>query len=790
MLGGLRDFLDNDPAFYGYKIADPRLAGRIRAEQISSILSFTPYMLFANVLCAMVLTSTLAKTPASSFAMIWAFCLTALIALVYMRWRKSNTQAKRNYASVRAARRAALNGLIMSMFWAIVPFVFFTKAPEHIRIVIACILVGMICGGAFALAAIPVAAVAFTAPICLGIAITLTFLDLQFGMMMGILVGIFSFVILRATNTLAATLVERMLGEFELEKQRDMIGILLGEFEENSSDWMWETDGQLRLTYVSQGLLNVSGRSPTESFGRKCVDTLIGPASTLDAQQSAATAQMLEHFARHTPFRELECQVQVGNARRWWSFAARPARDPNGRFTGFRGFVRDVTDKREKEARIAYLARYDAITGLPNRILFGEYMANGLAAIQNNSGSFALLCIDLDGFKEVNDTHGHAAGDEILKIVAERIRNTIAPEDRAARLGGDEFAVLQSTPPSSFEVSSLARRLIAAISAPAVIGGQAMSVGASIGIALAPEDGVVADKLLINADLALYKSKNSGRGSWHFFEAGMDQEARERRALEQDLRLAIDRDELSLQFQPQMDMRSGKYTQCEALLRWHHPERGLIPPSTFIPLAEDSGLIVRIGEWVIRQSCHAAVRWPSHLKVAVNLSAAQFHSPGLLPAIMHALEDSGLEPNRLEIEITESTLVSNVDSVKAILQAVSKLGVRVALDDFGTGYSSLSYLRMIRFDKIKIDKSFVSEVLTDHPCASIIRAVIRLARDLDMRVTAEGIETQEQLAWLEREGCDEAQGYLISPPVSLDRFKELLDGAGQNPATLAPAKVA
>lgn len=747
-------------------------------------------MLFANVLCAMVLTAALVKTPASPYVMVWSFSLTVLIAMVYLRWRKSDAQPKRNFASLRATRRASLNAIIMGTFWAIVPFMFFAKAPEHVRIVIACLLVGMICGGAFALAAVPVAAVAFTSPICLGIVITLTLVNFQFGMLLGVLLGIFIFVILRATHTLAATLVERMLGEFELEKQRDMIGILLGEFEENSSDWMWETDAQFRLTYVSQGLLNATSRSPAEAFGRKCVDTLIGPASSLDEQQSAVLAQILEHFARHTPFRELECPVQVGSARRWWSFAARPARDPNGRFTGFRGFVRDITDKREREARIAYLARYDAITGLPNRVLFGEYMANGIKAIKKNAGSFALLCIDLDGFKEVNDTHGHAAGDEILKIVAERIRNTIAPEDRAARLGGDEFAVLQSTPASAYEVSSLARRLIAAISTPAVVGGQVMSVGASIGIALAPEDGDVAEKLLINADLALYKSKNSGRGSWHFFEAGMDQEARERRALEQDLRLAIDRDELSLQFQPQMDMQTGKYTQCEALLRWHHPDKGLIPPSTFIPLAEESGLIVKIGEWVIRQACFAATRWPAPLSVAVNLSAAQFHSPGLLPTIMHALEDSGLAPDRLEIEITESTLVSNVESVKAILEAVSRLGVRVALDYFGTGYSSLSYLRMIRFDKIKIDKSFVSEVLTDHPCASIIRVVIRLARELDMRVTAEGIETQEQLDWLKREGCDEAQGYLISPPLSPDQFIELLDAEESGVMVEKEAKVA
>ncbi|MBM3609380.1 MAG: EAL domain-containing protein [Alphaproteobacteria bacterium] len=438
-----------------------------------------------------------------------------------------------------------------------------------------------------------------------------------------------------------------------------------------------------------------------------------------------------------------------------------------------------MSERREKEAHIAYLARFDAVTGLANRVLFSETLNDAVRKVQAGTGKFALLCIDLDGFKDVNDTHGHAAGDEVLKVVAERLRNALGPGDHAARLGGDEFAVLQIDPLSTFETSAFARRLISVISAPLQINNVSVNVGASIGIAIAPDDGLDADKLLVNADLALYRSKNAGRGTWHFFETGMDEEARQRRALEHDLRDALERREFSLLFQPQMDIASGRDSQCEALLRWTHPQKGSISPAIFIPLAEESGLIIKIGEWVIQEACRAAAAWPKDMKVAVNLSAAQFHSPGLLPAIMRALDESGLEANRLEIEITESILVSNVETVRSVLAAVAKLGVHVALDDFGTGYSSLSYLRMIRFDKIKIDKAFVKEVLHDHPCASIIRAVIRLARDLDIRITAEGIETAEHLEWLTREGCDEAQGFLISAPITTPELLRLIGSAGK-----------
>lgn len=785
MLSRFSAFIENDPSLYGFEIADPRLAGRIRAEQIATILRYTPYMLFANMLCAMVLAVALLRTPVGLPALIWATTLSVLIAWVYARWRKSGTLTRRNFASVRAARRATLNAILLGCTWAVVPIAFFGSASEGSRLVISCILIGMICGGAFALAAIPVAAVAFIVPICIGTIYALTRYDVQFGLLLGILLTIFGFVILRATITLASSLVERLLGEFELEKQRDMIGILLGEFEENGSDWMWETDTQFRLTYVSQGLLLTTGKAPSEVFGRRWVDALIGPPSQLNDAQTTARNQIQDYFSRRLPFREIECQVQIGAATRWWAFAARPARDQNGKFTGFRGFARDVTDKREKEARIAYLARFDAVTGLPNRVLFSEQLAAVTRAAQSGRAEFALHCIDLDGFKDVNDTYGHATGDQVLKYVAERIRLCIGANDHAARLGGDEFAILQLNPMSPQEVSSFARKLIATISTPASINGQTVSVGASIGIAIAPADGTVPDTLLVNADLALYRSKNSGRGTWHFFEAGMDQEARERRALEHDLRHAIDNNELVLLFQPAKAIHTGEFSQCEALLRWNHPQKGVISPAVFIPLAEESGLIVKIGEWALRQACFTATQWPSHLRVAVNLSAAQFHSPGLLSAIMHALEDSGLEPSRLEIEITESILVSNIDAVRAVLDAVARLGVRVALDDFGTGYSSLSYLRLINFDKIKIDKSFVSEVLSDRSCAAIIRVVMMLARDLDMRVTAEGIETTEQLEWLRQEGCDEAQGYLISEPLDASQALLLLTAQTANAANQA-----
>ena len=426
--------------------------------------------------------------------------------------------------------------------------------------------------------------------------------------------------------------------------------------------------------------------------------------------------------------------------------------------------VVDVTERKQAEARIAYMAHHDALTDLPNRVLFHERLDELLARVRRNGENLAVHCLDLDHFKGVNDTLGHPIGDELLKTVAQRLRGCLRDSDLVARLGGDEFAVVQWPVANPNEASAMANVLIDVVSKPYEVHGHEFVVGASIGIALAPDDGDTADVLLRNADMALYRAKAEGRGTAHFFEPEMDRRIQARRMLELDLRKAFANGELELYYQPLISLNPDAVSGFEALLRWRHPERGMVPPVEFIPLAEEIGLIVPLGEWVLRTACAEAVRWPGDFKIAVNLSPAQFRSRGVVKAVLTALAYSRLPAERLELEITESVLLGETDANLATLHQLRQIGVRISMDDFGTGYSSLSYLRCFPFDKIKIDRSFVSELSERPDCLAIIRAVAGLGISLGIATTAEGVETREQLEQVRAEGCTEVQGYLFSAP--------------------------
>jgi len=435
--------------------------------------------------------------------------------------------------------------------------------------------------------------------------------------------------------------------------------------------------------------------------------------------------------------------------------------------------VIDVTQRRRAEARVNHMARHDALTNLPNRVLFREKMEDALVRVSRGE-NLAVLCLDLDHFKSVNDTLGHSIGDALLRAVSGRLMQCLRDTDTVSRFGGDEFAIIQEPIEQPQDASALARRIIEAIAAPYDIDGHQMVIGTSIGIAIAPGDGIKSDELLKNADLALYRAKSDGRGTHRFFEPDMDARMQARRTLELDLRKALVAGEFELFYQPLVNLESGAITTCEALLRWHHPERGLVSPAEFIPLAEELGLIVPLGEWVVRQACEQATSWPVHIKVAVNLSPVQFRSRNLVQAITLALASSGLSPSRLELEITESVLLQDNEATLASLHQLKSLGIRISMDDFGTGYSSLSYLRSFPFDKIKIDQSFIRDLASREDCLAIVRAVTGLGANLGMTTTAEGVETGEQVAKLRAEGCTEVQGYLFSPPIPAREVDPLL----------------
>jgi len=425
--------------------------------------------------------------------------------------------------------------------------------------------------------------------------------------------------------------------------------------------------------------------------------------------------------------------------------------------------------------RAAYLAAHDPLTGLPNRTVFADRLGQALALAQRDGSAVAVFCLDLDRFKEVNDTLGHAAGDKLLREMAARFGACLRASDTLARLGGDEFAVIQTRARQPGDAEALARRLLAAVAAPVMIEDRPARVGLSVGIAVAAMGQAVPPAALLkDADTALYQAKEQGRGTWRFFSPEMNRRLLERRALEADLTVALASGGLRLHYQPQIDLASGRITGAEALLRWDRPGHGPVPPMDFIPIAEESGLIAAIGAWALREACAEAAGWAEELSVAVNVSPAQFRLPGLVTAVERALAHSGLAPQRLEIEITESVLLSDAEDTLEILDRLRALGVRIAMDDFGTGYSTLGYLRKFPFDKVKIDRSFVHDLGVDPNADAIVRAVVSVSQALGMRTTAEGVENASQAAALKLGGCKEAQGYLISRPLPPGEFAALL----------------
>jgi diguanylate cyclase len=439
--------------------------------------------------------------------------------------------------------------------------------------------------------------------------------------------------------------------------------------------------------------------------------------------------------------------------------------------------VRDLRARKEAEQHIRYLAHHDALTGLANRSSFNKKLDQQIEVALTSKRRFAVLCIDLDRFKEVNDLFGHAEGDRVLQTVAQRICGVLDDSQMAARLSGDEFAVIIPRLTSPGVAGRIAENILGALRAESESSKDDTLVSCSIGIAICPDDAADRQSLLNHADTALYRAKKDGRATYRFFEATMGAEVRDRRLLELELRHAIARDELRLVYQPQKDIRTGKTIGFEALLRWKHPTRGDIPPNVFIPIAEESGAILQVGEWVLRKACQEAATWSEDLTIAVNVSAVQIHNANFAHALHEILIESGLKPERLELEITETALIRDLDRALSTLRRAKLLGVRIAMDDFGTGYSSLSNLRAFPFDKIKIDGSFIKSVNVNDQAATIVRAVLGLGQGLGLPVLAEGVETAAQLAFLEGESCQEAQGFWIGRPAEIERFRDLTHGA-------------
>jgi diguanylate cyclase (GGDEF)-like protein/PAS domain S-box-containing protein len=572
----------------------------------------------------------------------------------------------------------------------------------------------------------------------------------------------FALLIIRGVVVTSFAMMARMRTQSELGDRNEVVRLLLNEFEANGSDWLLEVDDEGRLTHVSPRLADVARRPRAELLGHPLLALL---DKERRGEGRAAVKALTATFEARRAFRDITIPVDVGGEIRWWALSGTPKTDGAGNFAGYRGVGRDVTEARRSHDRIAQLARFDPLTGLANRALFREALDDALARASRTGKHCALLFIDLDRFKVVNDTLGHGAGDCLLRETAGRLRDTIGGGATIARLGGDEFAVMLPEA-SARRTDHIARAIVTSLAQPFDLDGHSTTVGASVGYALGPVDGANVEMLLKSADLALYEVKSNGRGAAGRYNAGMRERADERRALEADLAMALERGELSLAFQPVVEASDEHIVGFEALLRWTHPTLGNIPPVKFIPVAEATGLIIPIGHWVIETACAWAAHWPEHVRVAVNLSPVQIDDPVLIETVQKALAENGLAPERLELEITESLFLNEKPSTIGTLAALRGLGVSFALDDFGTGYSSLGYLQRASFSRIKIDRSFVSRVIQPgSEAGAIIQAIVSLAHSLGMVTIAEGTETREEFERCRSLGCEQVQGYLFGRPM-------------------------
>ncbi len=556
-----------------------------------------------------------------------------------------------------------------------------------------------------------------------------------------------------------------LLEQQERERTQVRAEEILHDYEQTGQGWFWETDRRGMLVYVSPTIGEALGRASTALFGRPFSELFVLDADTQEGERTLAF-----HLSARSSFTDLALRAATPGEERWWAISGRPLYDGFGNYLGFRGSGSDLTEKRRSEAHATRLARFDSLTGLANRPQMAQTLEKILTAPNLEHCACSVFLLDLDRFKQVNDTMGHPAGDALLKQVSSRLERAVGEYGRVGRLGGDEFEVILPGRHRREDLATLAQRIIGDLSEPYSIEGHRVVIGASLGIALSPDDGVTAEAIIRNADLALYAAKDGGRGRHHFYAPDLHSDAEERRQLEQDLRDALAHGGLELHYQPVVHTVTERITGFEALLRWNHPQRGPLSPAKFIPVAEDSGLIAHIGEWALRTACRDLAHWPDNVRVAVNVSPLQFANPALPAIITNALASAQVDPSRLELEITESVFLSDDEGVDAMFTALKRVGVRLALDDFGTGYSSLGYLKKAPFDKIKIDQSFVrGATITGSRNGAIIASIVSLAEALNMETTAEGVETLDELDLVRMLGCSHVQGYIYEKPLSLEQ---------------------
>ncbi len=578
-----------------------------------------------------------------------------------------------------------------------------------------------------------------------------------------VLLTMFAIVLYKNSVDIFSAFVNQLLTRQESSQSAETVKLLLNDFEEQSANWLFSLDQEGFLIDVCDRFTQAAGRSREELEGHQLINLL---------DDKEDRWHLTNQITKTRSFRDISVAVNVHGERRWWTISARATNStPLGKNIAMRGVIADITAQKAAEEKVSYMAHFDGLTDLPNRRLFNDTLNRTIHRAKEGD-NIALAFFDLDHFKAINDTLGHPIGDKLLQKISRRLETLVQSGDLLARMGGDEFAFLL-TGEQAVKAEEIANLVVQEVGVPFVIDGHNIVTGVSIGVAQWKPEIDDPDKLLKYADLALYSAKRAGRNRVTIFEEGMDIAAEKRRALELDLRASLGLQEMHLHYQPLVDINTLDKTGYEALLRWEHPERGTVMPDDFISVAEETGMIIQLGEWIIRKAIEDAASWKDDLTVAVNLSPSQMRSPSLISTIVNALAQTGLNPGRLELEITESVLMQDSEDNIRLLHQLRDLGIKISLDDFGTGYSSLNYLRSFPFDKIKIDRCFVNEIDSREDCRAIIRSIIGLAKNLGMTTTAEGVERQDQVEQLRLEGCDQVQGFLYGKAENLNWYTDL-----------------
>lgn len=744
--------LTRDPAF------DPT---RLRGDEQAVLARASRNRMLANALVAAFVIAMFAPLIGLWVVLPWA----GLLAFMLYRSRQTDmllvdTERRINPATLERSQN--LNAVALSGCWAAALLVFPWLSGGEQKYALVLAVMALMVASTFVFSTSPLSVLIYLAVAGGGAMITLA-VDGAWQAMGGAILLTIACIV--ATIEVRTTFVKARLAEAAVAEKEAVVSLLLREFEENEADWLWEVDTARRLRAVSPRFAFALGRAQGEIEGKPLLEMIAGSLWS-SGQFPASLHDLAERLKNRENFSNMLVQVSILGEERWWELSGTPTRDELGRFTGFRGVGSDVTEQRKSSEKIAYLARYDTLTQLPNRLQLTEALGEALRYAAQWRTRCALLMVDLDRFKAVNDSLGHMTGDKLLAQVSARLQSLMGENQMVGRLGGDEFAIVIRDASTPGVVRDLARRVIHRLSEPYQVDHHSLYVGASVGSAEGPRDGNSVEEMMRNADLALYRAKDSGGGEHCRFEPVLHASAEERRQLEVALRKALSRDEMMLHYQPVVDAHSETVVSFEALVRWNSAEHGFVSPGKFIPLAEDTRLIVPIGQWVMRKACEEARNWPEHVKVNVNVSPEQLLEPAFHDEVVQVLAATGLRPERLEIEVTESIFLRDASVARNALEQVMALGCSVALDDFGTGYSSLGYLRKLKFSTIKVDRTFVQGAAQGSAeSLAIINAVVAMARSLKMTTTAEGVETAQEADLIRKLGCDKIQGFYFGRPM-------------------------